>query len=85
MDLKVRVADGCINYLKTNAVILAAGGFQGNKEMMAQYIGRDAHKIPPVSEGGLFNKGEAIRMAMRIGATGKGQFDSFPCRNGRPS
>jgi len=75
--LKVRLAEGTTMQLKTNAVILAAGGFQGNKEMMAQYVGRDAHKIPPVSEGGLFNKGEAIRMAMRIGAAGKGQFDSF--------
>lgn len=75
--LKVRIADGSSMQLKTNAVILAAGGFQGNKEMMAQYIGRNAYKIPPVSEGGLFNKGEAIRMAMRIGAAGNGQFDSF--------
>lgn len=75
--LHVRSVDGSSMLLRTNAVILGAGGFQGNKEMMAQYIGRDAHKIPPVSEGGLFNKGEAIRMAMRIGASGKGQFDSF--------
>lgn len=75
--LKIRIADGTVMHLKTNAVILGAGGFQGNKEMMSQYIGRDAHKIPPVSEGGLFNKGEAIRMALRIGASGKGQFDSF--------
>lgn len=75
--IKVRMADGTSIVLKTNAVILGAGGFQGNKEMMAQYIGRDAHKIPPVSEGGLFNKGEAIRMALNIGAAGKGQFDAF--------
>ena len=73
----VRCADGSSMHLKTNAVVLAAGGFQGNKEMMAQYIGHDAHKIPPVSEGGLFNKGEAIRMALNIGAAGNGQFDSF--------
>lgn len=75
--LKIRMTDGNIIHLKTNAVILGAGGFQGNKEMMSQYVGRNAHKIPPVSEGGLFNKGEAIRMAMRLGASGKGQFDSF--------
>jgi tricarballylate dehydrogenase len=75
--IKVRLADGTSMLVKTNAVILGAGGFQGNKEMMAQYIGRDAHKIPPVSEGGLFNKGEAIRMALNIGAAGKGQFDAF--------
>lgn len=75
--LKIRMTDGQTMHLKTNAVILGAGGFQGNKEMMSQYVGRDAHKIPPVSEGGLFNKGEAIRMAMNVGASGKGQFDSF--------
>lgn len=73
----VRSTDGSSMLLKTNAVVLAAGGFQGNKEMMAQYIGRNAYKIPPVSEGGLFNKGEAIRMALKLGAAGNGQFDSF--------
>lgn len=75
--LKVRIAEGETLTLSTNAVILAAGGFQGSHEMMAQYIGRHAHKIPTVAEGGLFNKGEAIRMALRIGAKGQGQFDAF--------
>lgn len=75
--IQIRIADGSSTHIKTKAVILAAGGFQGNKEMMTQYIGRNAYKIPTVSEGGLFNKGEAIRMALRIGASGNGQFDSF--------
>ena len=73
----VRVRGGNSLQLKVGAVVLAAGGFQGNQEMMAQYIGRNAHKIPTVAEGGLFNKGEAIRMAMAIGAKGSGQFDAF--------
>ena len=46
--IKVRMADGTSMVLKTNAVILAAGGFQGNKEMMAQYVGRDAHKFDSI-------------------------------------
>lgn len=75
--IKVRIATGEVMQLTTNAVILASGGFQGNREMMAQYVGRDAYKIPPVSEGGLFNKGEGIRMALNIGAAGNGQFDAF--------
>jgi tricarballylate dehydrogenase len=75
--LMVRVKGGNSLQLKVGAVVLAAGGFQGNQEMMAQYIGRDAHKIPTVAEGGLYNKGEAIRMAMSIGAKSAGQFDSF--------
>ncbi len=72
-----RVKGGTSLQLKVGAVIMGAGGFQGNREMMAQYVGRDAHKIPTVAEGGLFNKGEAIRMALAIGAKGAGQFDSF--------
>jgi tricarballylate dehydrogenase len=75
--LKVRMKGGASMTLKTGAVVLAAGGFQGNQEMMAQYIGRDAHKIRPVCEGGYFNRGEAIRMALEIGAKTAGQYDAF--------
>ncbi|MEI4771784.1 FAD-dependent oxidoreductase [Psychrobacillus sp. FJAT-51614] len=75
--LKVRIKDGSSVTLKVNSVILASGGFQGSQEMMAQYIGKDAHKIPTVAEGGLFNKGEMIRLALSIGAKSAGQFDSF--------
>ncbi len=39
-------------------------GSRENQEMMAQYVGRDAHRIPTVAEGGLYNKGEGIRMAL---------------------
>ncbi|MDQ0189859.1 FAD-dependent tricarballylate dehydrogenase TcuA [Alicyclobacillus cycloheptanicus] len=75
--LNVRVKGGHSLRLGTRAVILAAGGFEGNPEMMSQYIGRDAHKIPTIAEGGHYNKGEAIRMAMAIGAKVSGQWDSF--------
>ena len=57
--LMIRVKGGT-SLLKVGAVVLASGGFQGNQEMMAQYIGRDAHKIRTVCEGGLFNKGEGF-------------------------
>lgn len=75
--LRVRVEGGSSLDLKVGSVILASGGFQGNQEMMAQYIGRDAHTIRTVCEGGLFNKGEGIRMALDVGAKSAGQFDSF--------
>lgn len=75
--LKIRIKGGNSVDLNVSTVILASGGFQGSQEMMAQYIGRDAHKIPPVAEGGLFNKGEGIRMAMQLGAKGSGQWDAF--------
>ncbi|MGF6951055.1 tricarballylate dehydrogenase [Neobacillus sp. B4I6] len=75
--LMVRVKGGTSLQLKVGAVVLASGGFQGNQEMMAQYVGRDAHKVRTVAEGGLYNKGEGIRMAMELGAKTAGQFDSF--------
>jgi len=75
--LMIRVKGGNSLQLKVGAVVLATGGFQGNQEMMAQYIGRDAYKIRTVAEGGLFNKGEGIRMALNLGAKPAGQFDSF--------
>lgn len=75
--VKVRMKDGESVTLQIGALIMASGGFQGNNEMMAQYIGRDAHKIPPVAEGGFYNKGEAIQMALRVGAKGGGQWDAF--------
>lgn len=76
-SIKVRMKTGETMTLLVGAVVMASGGFQGNREMMSQYIGHDAHKIPPVAEGGLFNKGEAIRMALKIGAKGGGQWDAF--------
>lgn len=75
--ISVRIKGGESMNLKVNAVILASGGFQGNHEMMARYIGRDAHKLPPVCEGGYFNKGEGIQMALSIGAKGAGQWDAY--------
>ncbi|MGE7121599.1 FAD-dependent oxidoreductase [Peribacillus sp. NPDC046944] len=75
--LNIRVKGGNSLELKVGSVVLAAGGFQGNQRMMAQYIGRDAHKIPAVCKGGYFNRGEAIEMALSIGAKSAGQFDSF--------
>src|SRR5690606_40056246 len=64
----VRIEGGESIRLNVNSVIFASGGFQGSHEMMAKYIGRDAHKIPTVAEGGLYNKGEAISMMLRVGA-----------------
>lgn len=62
---------------KSNSVILASGGFQGNLEMMSRYFGKAASLTRPVSPGGLYNKGEGISMALNIGAAPAGQYDAF--------
>ena len=62
---------------KAGAVILACGGFEGNAEMLAQYVGPRSINLRPVARGGYYNKGEGIRMALDIGAAPNGDFGSY--------
>ena len=58
-------------------VVLACGGFEGNAEMLARYIGPRAAFLRPICKGGNFNRGEGIRMALDIGAATAGDFGSY--------
>ncbi|MCC6534697.1 MAG: FAD-dependent oxidoreductase [Burkholderiales bacterium] len=62
---------------RAKAVVLATGGFEGNWEMLAQYMGAHAVHLRPVARGGYYNKGEGIRMALQIGAAPAGDYASF--------
>ena len=59
------------------AVVLACGGFEGNPEMVARYIGPKGRFLRPVARGGYYNKGEGIAMALRHGAAPAGDFAEF--------
>jgi tricarballylate dehydrogenase len=72
-----RTADGDSCEIHGRGVVLASGGFEGNPEMLAQYVGKRAEFIRPVAKGGYYNKGEGIRMALDIGAASAGDFASF--------
>ena len=61
----------------SGAVVLACGGFEGNPEMLARYVGPRAVYLRPVCKGGHYNKGEGIEMALRIGAAACGEFGSY--------
>jgi tricarballylate dehydrogenase len=63
--------------LRARSVVIASGGFEGNPEMMTQYIGGTARYIRPVARGGYYNKGEGIRLALALGAAPAGDFSSF--------
>ncbi len=63
--------------LRARAVVIASGGFEGNPEMMARYIGPTARYLRPVARGGYYNKGEGIRLALALGAAPAGDFSSF--------
>ena len=59
------------------AVVLACGGFEGNPEMLSQYMGPRSIYLRPVCRGGHFNKGEGVRMALAIGAAPCGDYGSY--------
>ena len=87
--LKVRKGDGLLHDLLAPSVVLACGGFEGNQEMLARYIGRDSHKLPLIAPGLKYNKGAGLRMALEVGAGTAGSFDGMHCelvdkRAGKP-
>jgi len=75
--LRAISADGKLIDFEGKATILACGGFEGNQEMLMRYVGPHAYLLRPVAQGGLYNKGEGIRMALDIGAAPAGQYGDF--------
>ncbi|WP_353713625.1 FAD-binding protein [Arthrobacter sp. K5] len=73
----VRGRDGALRTMSSKAVVIASGGFEGNPEMLTQYIGENAVDLRPIVPGLHRNKGAGIEMAMDIGADTAGQFDMF--------
>jgi tricarballylate dehydrogenase len=69
--------DGKRAEIRARATLLASGGYQGNPEMMAHYMGERAGRIRPVARGGYYDKGEGIRMALAAGAAPAGDFSSY--------
>ena len=59
---------------EAGSVILACGGFQGNPEMVARYLGPQGRFLRPVARGGYYDRGEGIRMALDIGAAPAGDY-----------
>lgn len=58
-------------------VVLATGGFQGNAEMMARYVGPQAQWTRPIARGGYYNRGEGVAAGLAAGVAPAGDFGSF--------
>lgn len=69
--------DGRQEALQARNVMIASGGFEGNPEMLTQYLGNSAKFVRPVARGGYYNRGEGIRMALDAGAAPAGDFGSY--------
>ncbi len=59
--------------IKTDAVILACGGFEANKEMRVEYLGEELKNA--VVRGTEYNTGDGLSMAIEVGAQTYGQWD----------
>ncbi|HLY58542.1 MAG TPA: FAD-binding protein [Stellaceae bacterium] len=73
----MRGRDGLLRTLKSTAVVIACGGFEGSREMLTQYVGARACDLTLIAPTLRNNRGDGIRMAMEIGADTAGQFDMF--------
>jgi tricarballylate dehydrogenase len=58
-------------------VVLASGGFEGNSEMLARYMGPRSVHLRPICRGAYFNRGEGNEMALNVGAATAGDFGSY--------
>lgn len=57
--------------------MLACGGFEGNKEMLAKYVSSKTHELPLVAPGLKYNEGAGLSMALEVGADTAGSFDGI--------
>ena len=87
--VKVRKSDGLLYDVLGKNVMLACGGFEGNREMLAKYVGNRTVDLPLIAPGLKYNKGAGLNMALEVGADTAGSFDGMHCelvdtRAGKP-
>jgi tricarballylate dehydrogenase len=73
----VRCGDGITTTLNADAVVLAAGGFQGNLSMMRAHFGPLAETLRLISPGTGFETGDGIRIATDQGASISGDWNGM--------
>lgn len=64
VGVKVERGGKTMNVRALNGVVLATGGFENDKEMVQNYLGLTDYAVI----GGLFNTGDGIKMAQKVGA-----------------
>lgn len=75
--VEVRRSTGLLERLYSQDVMLASGGFEGNREMLAKYIGPKTHELQLIAPGLKYNRGQGLRMALDAGADVAGSFDGL--------
>jgi tricarballylate dehydrogenase len=71
----LRLATG--ETLAVDAVVLACGGFQGDRAMMREHFGPGAESMPLLAPRARHNTGDGIRMALEAGADTSGAWNGM--------
>lgn len=69
-----RLSTGLLENLYAPDVMLASGGFEGNREMLAKYVGPKTHELHLIAPGLKYNQGQGLNMALEVGAGTAGSF-----------
>lgn len=77
--VQVRKNDGRRMNIQGKKVMLACGGFEGNKEMLARYVGPRTEKLELIAPGLVHNTGHGLQMALEVGAATAGSPNGMHC------
>lgn len=77
--VKVRKSDGKMKSVNGKKVMLACGGFEGNREMLGRYIGPRTEHLELIAPGLKYNTGRGLQMALEVGAATAGSMSGMHC------
>ncbi|OAG40037.1 hypothetical protein AYO21_05718 [Fonsecaea monophora] len=77
--VRVRQADGKLSKVFGKKVMLACGGFEGSKDLMAQFVGPRVEHLPVIAPGLKYNTGFGLKMGMEVGAQVAGSMNGLHC------
>lgn len=79
VGVKVRNKDGKMKTISGKKVMLACGGFEGNREMLGRYIGPRTEHLELIAPGLKYNTGRGLQMALEVGAATAGSMSGMHC------
>lgn len=75
--VEVRGPGGAVRSLRAPSVVIACGGFEGSKDLLARHLGPRGRELPVIAPTLVNNRGDGLLMATEAGADVAGQFDMF--------
>ncbi|KIW53099.1 hypothetical protein PV05_08696 [Exophiala xenobiotica] len=77
--VKVRKSDGRMTKVHGKKVMLACGGFEGNREMLGKYVGPRTEHLELIAPGLKYNTGFGLKMGLEVGAAVAGSMSGMHC------